>query len=304
MGTVLSVTLPVYLLIAAGFAAVRLGYVSAEDMRALGRVVLRLCIPATLFMAILRVPIHEALRWDFLIGYGAGSLVVFAGGLAFARWVLGKGWAVSVLAGLGSSSSNSGFMGYPVVALVLGNVALQAFSMALIIENILMIPLAMLLAEGRRGGLWPGVLRPMLTNPLLLAVGGAVTLSALGLALPSPLQRAMEMLAPVGPPVALLAVGGAIATLPFAPLRGDVGAVVLAKLIAHPLAVLAALSAVGGMPADLVLAGMLFASVPMMSIYALLGQRFGGEDMAAAALLLATGLSFFTVSALLWFQPS
>jgi malonate transporter and related proteins len=304
MGTVLSVTLPIYLLIAAGFAAVRLGYVSGEDMRALGRVVLRLCIPATLFMAILRVPINEALRWDFLIGYGAGSLVVFAGGLAFARWALGKNWPVSVLAGLGSSSSNSGFMGYPVVALVLGNVALQAFSMALIIENIVMIPLAMLLADGRRGGLWTGVLHPMLTNPLLLAVAGAVTLSALGLALPSPLQGALEMLAPVGPPVALLAVGGAIATLPFAPLRDDVGAVVLAKLIAHPLAVLAALSAVGGMPADLVLAGMLFASVPMMSIYALLGQRFGGEDMAAAALLLATGLSFFTVSALLWFQPS
>lgn len=127
MWAFLGVTLPVYLIIAVGYGAVKAGYVRPDAMRALGRVVLRLCIPATLFVAILRVPAAQALRWDFLVAYALGSLSVFAAGLAFARLALGRSWQASVLSGLGSSSSNSGFMGFPIVALVLGDVALQAF---------------------------------------------------------------------------------------------------------------------------------------------------------------------------------
>jgi len=48
----------------------------------------------------------------------------------------------------------------------------------------------------------------------------------------------------------------------------------------------------------MLLAGVLIASVPMMSIYALFGYRYGQETMAASALILATILSFATVSAL------
>lgn len=304
MELVLSVTLPVYLIIATGFAAVRFGYVGVEDMRATGRIVLRLCIPATLFVAILKVPPGQTLRWDFLAGYLAGSLIAFAAGLLLARLLLGKTWPVAVLAGLGSASSNSGFMGFPVVALVLGGVALQAFSMTVIVENLVMIPLAMLLADGGRGGLWSGLLRQMLTNPLQIAVASAVTLSSLGLTLPAPLSRTLDMLAPVGPPVALIAVGGAVAALPLALPRADVWAVVLGKLVLHPLAVLLAFTAIGTLPADLTLAGILFAAVPMMSIYALFGLRWGAEALAASALIHATLLSFFTVSALIWLVPS
>lgn len=303
MGAFLGVTLPVYLIIAAGYGAVKAGYVQVEDMRALGRVVLRLCIPATLFVAILKVPAGQAIHWTFVFGYAAGSLAVFAAGTAFARLALGRAWQASVLSGLGSSCSNSGFIGLPIVALVLGDVALQAFSMTLIVENILMIPLALLLGDGGRGGLWSGVLRPMLTNPLLIAVAAAVTLSQLSVTLPPALLRTLEMVAPVGPPVALMAVGGSIAALTFAPLRPDVAAVVLGKLLLHPLAVAGAFAIAGGLPADLALAGILFAAVPMMSIYALFGERWGAEGMAASALLLATVLSFFSVSALLWLFP-
>lgn len=304
MGALLGITLPVYLIIAAGFAAVKAGYVMAEDMRALGRVVLKLCIPATLFVAILKVPAGQAIRWDFLLAYGAGSLAAFAAGTAVARLGLGRDLRTAVLSGLGSASSNSGFMGFPIVALVLGEVALQALSMAVIVENLLMIPLAMLLADGGKGGLWSGVLRPMLTNPLLIAVAAAVTLSVLHVTLPPALVRTLDMVAPVGPPVALMAVGGSIAALSFAPLRADVAAVVAGKLILHPLAVAAAFAALGSLPADLALAGTLFAAVPMMSIYVLFGQRWGAEGMAASALLSATLLSFLTVSALLWLYPT
>jgi malonate transporter and related proteins len=301
MAEVLAITFPIYLIIALGYAAVKGGLVSVEDIRALGRVVISIFIPATLFVNISRVPVAEALRWDFMLGYLAGSLAVCAAGTLFALKVLHQPRPLAVLQGLGMSSSNSGFMGFPIVAMVLGDVAVQALAMAMLVENVVMIPLAMLLAEGGRGrSLWRNTLRPVLSNPILIAVAAALALPASGLAIPGVLERTLEALAPVGPPVALVAVGGIVAALSFAPIKGPVAAVAAGKLILHPLAVLAALTLARGLPQDLVLAGVLFASVPMMSIYALFGQRWGAESFAASAQVLTTALSFLTVSAILW----
>ncbi|MNJ00847.1 hypothetical protein D3C73_1602890 [compost metagenome] len=46
-------------------------------------------------------------------------------------------------------------------------------------------------------------------------------------------------------------------------------------------------------------AGLLFASAPMMSIYPILGLRFGLEERCAASLVAATVLAFLTISALI-----
>jgi malonate transporter len=298
---VLAITFPIYLIIALGFAVVKGRLVSVEDIRALGRVVIGIFIPATLFVNVSRVPVAEAMRWDFVLGYLAGSLAVFAAGTLFAAKVLRQPRPVAVLQGLGMSSSNSGFMGFPIVAMVLGDVAVQALAMAMLVENVVMIPLAMLLADGGRGqSLWQNTLRPVVSNPIMIAVVAALALSASGLVLPGALERTLGALAPVGPPVALVAVGGIVAALSFVPVRGPVAAVVAGKLVLHPLAVLAALTLTGSLPQDLILAGVLFASVPMMSIYALFGQRWGAESFAASALILTTVLSFFTVSTVLW----
>jgi malonate transporter len=51
----------------------------------------------------------------------------------------------------------------------------------------------------------------------------------------------------------------------------------------------------------LVQAMVIFASVPMVTIYPLLGQRYGEEEFCAAALLVTTTLSFLSISAALFF---
>jgi uncharacterized membrane protein YfbV (UPF0208 family) len=42
------------------------------------------------------------------------------------------------------------------------------------------------------------------------------------------------------------------------------------------------------------------AAMPMLSIYPILAQIYGQEDFSAAALLIATAASFYTLSGLLW----
>lgn len=298
---IFALTLPIYLIIATGYVAVKTGYVSADDVRALGRIAMRICMPVTIFVNISRTPLSESFRWDFLGGYLIGSLVVFASGLLVAQYVLRQPRGMPVLMGLGMSTSNSAFMGVPIAAMVIGDVALQAFTMVLLVENMVMMPLAMLIADRTGGrGLWAVLIRPMLTNPLLIAVvaGGAV--ATMGLAPPAPVAQTLNMLAVIAAPVALLAVGGTVAALSFAPVRMPIALVVFGKLILHPLAVLGILSLTGTVPGPLLLSGVIIAAVPMMSIYGLFGQRWGHEALAATALILATVVSFGTVSALLW----
>jgi malonate transporter and related proteins len=57
MEYVLAVTTPIYLLIAVGFLAVRLGWMTPADMRVLGRFTAQFGVPALLFRAISRQPL-------------------------------------------------------------------------------------------------------------------------------------------------------------------------------------------------------------------------------------------------------
>ncbi len=306
MLSILAITLPIYLLIATGFVAVKSGYVAPEDIRALGRVVMRICLPATIFINIARVPVTEVFRWDFLLGYLAASLIVFGMGFVAAHRVYGWSNPSAALVGMGMACSNSAFMGYPIAAMVMGDVALQAFTMAMLVENMLLIPIAIMLADRGQGGgsFLRETLLPLVRNPLLIAVLAAVAVSSLGLVLPAAVDRTLSMLAPVAPPVALLAVGGTVAALAFTPGRKPVLAIVGVKLMVLPLVMFGVLHLIGSVPQPLVLSGVLISSVPMMSIYALFGQRWGEETIAASALILATAVSFLTVSALLWLGSS
>ncbi len=72
------------------------------------------------------------------------------------------------------------------------------------------------------------------------------------------------------------------------------------KLLLHPLAVLAVLLMLPGLDATLRTAAVVFACMPMLSIYPLLAQKHGEQAFSAAALLVATLASFATISAWLW----
>jgi len=47
-------------------------------------------------------------------------------------------------------------------------------------------------------------------------------------------------------------------------------------------------------------AAVVFAATPMLSIYPILAQKYGFDEMCAAALLPATVMSFLTISMALW----
>lgn len=301
MTDLLSAILPIFILIGIGFATARSKIASPQLIQALGSFVLNFALPALILHALLAQDLRRTLDWSYVLGYAAGSLVVFLGILFLFRAVLKKPLPHAAIAALGSSASNSGFVGFPVASLALGAPALTALPLSMLVENILIIPLALALGEmGQQDAQSPGkALRHAFSRlsrtPFLLALMAGTLLSALGLTLPAPVLKAVDMTAAAAVPCALVVVGGTLAGLRAMSVAGEVSLIVVAKLILHPLAVAAAFALVSDVPPGLMAAGIILASSPMITIYPIFGARFGHERMAAAALLAATTVSFVTL---------
>jgi malonate transporter len=307
----LAITGPIYLVIALGFLAGRFEVFSKAEMRVLGKFVVKFALPALVFTALSQRPVNDILNGRYILGYAIGSLVVMLIAFAWGWWRQGKSFTLSALCGLGMSSSNSGFVGYPIAVQVVGpSSAAVGLALCMVVENLVMIPLTLLMAEsGDAGaGKWHRILMQSLgqlaRNPIILAMVGGFGVALLGLPISAVLARTINMLAMSSTAVSLFVIGGALVGLHMKGMRRDVSAIALGKLLLHPLAVGLMLWLVPPSDPTLQAAGVVFASVPMLSIYPILAHKYGFEGFCAAALLLATVLSFVTISAILWILGS
>jgi hypothetical protein len=301
MSTVLSITLPIYLLMLLGWAAARRGLFAGDDLRLLGRFVVQIALPALLFKAVGSRPLGEVFQVGYLVALSLGSLTVFMAVWWWARLVRGRDGAWAAVQAMGSSFSNTGYIGYPIALQFLGPVAGVALALNMLVENLLMLPLVLALAQrGSGGGGWRAVARPLLRNPMVGAIVLGAAVAATGLTLPAPLWRAIDLLALASTGVALFVVGGTLAGLGLRGRVGPVAEVATAKLLLHPLAVWAVFLVAPATPPELQRAGVLMAAMPMLGIYPLIAQRYGLEGPAAAALLGTTVASFATLAGWLW----
>ncbi|MDR3521140.1 MAG: AEC family transporter [Acidocella sp.] len=305
MLNILFITLPVFGVIAIGYAATRFKVMSPADIRTLGLFVLKFALPALVFTLLSQRHFAEIWNPAYLAVYGAASLSVFTLMLLTATLLQGRTLTQGAIQAMGSSVSNSGYVGYPIAVMVAGPAASVALALCMIIENALMIPLALTLAEsGNNGGeprprLFFYLIARLAKNPLILAIVAGAAVSFLGIKLPVPVVKPLQMLAMASSATALFAVGGTLAGLQIKGTLGDIARIVTGKLTLHPLAVFLLLLLVPTLDPAMKKAMLIYASAPMLSVLALLGQPYGQEQTGAAALMVATLLSFLTISGLL-----
>lgn len=311
---ILAITGPIYLVVAAGYLATRLGLFERGEMRVFGKYVVNIALPALLFNALSQRSLGEVINPVFLAAYALGSLAAMGAGLFWARRVLGKPLAASAIMGMGASCPNSGFIGYPLVAQVFGaSTAGVGLALAMIVENLLLLPLALAIADAElpagaaaerravrvRAALAQS-LRGLLRNPMIHGIVLGFLFSLLGWRLPAPVAKAVDLFAASCGAIALFVIGGSLVGLRARGMGADVLAIAAGKLLVHPVAVLGAVLLLPPMARDLQMAVVLMAAVPMLGIYPILAQKHGQDAMAAAAQLGSTVLSFFTLTSLLW----
>lgn len=306
MLTILGITGPIFILIGIGFAAVRSGTLARGEIRALGIFVINFALPALLFKAMAQRSLDSLVDVDLLIIYTLGSLAVVGGVIGVATLIYKRSLQAATILAMGMSVSNSAYIGFPIAQQLIGPTASASLALYAMVETLIMLPLLMSLAElgGKSGRHWvqvlPGIFARLLKNPMFMSIIAGIVFSALGAQLPVPLARVVDMLSSASPPVALFYIGGILASLSLKGMAGDIGSIVLGKLILHPLAVFGVFLFLPFDDPVMKGAAIINAGMPMMSIYPILGQKYGKEGICAAALVATTVLSFFTISGLLW----
>lgn len=310
MTAILGITFPIYAAVAIGYLVVRAGWFKAADMRLLGRYVLDIALPALLFNAVASRDLSQVLHPGYALVYLAGSLATIA-----AAWLWFSATAPDkprrALAVMGSSCPNSGFVGYPVMLLVFPDLAGVILALNFLVENIVLVPLCLVLMDlaGGRAGLSPlrlarNVVLGLLRRPMVIGLLLGLAVSASGLALPGAVTRLAGMLAASAAALSLIVIGGSLVGLP---LRGNktlAAQIAGAKLLLHPaLMALAALAlpltGLAALHEDMRIAVILSAAMPMFGIYTVLAQERGLEGAASIAMLAATSAAFVTLSGLL-----
>ncbi|MEN9474487.1 MAG: hypothetical protein RIS48_1207 [Pseudomonadota bacterium] len=307
MLSILSITGPIYLAVLLGFACTRLGLFARADMRLFGKFVINLALPALLFNALSSRSVGEILNPGYMGAYALAGLLVIALGLLSARLLGRHPMHYASMFAMGMSCPNSGFVGYPVLLLSLGgSVAGVGLALNMMVENLLLIPLLLAVADldGGKGTALQVVLRTLkgLTrNPMIIAIVAGLLASLLGWTPPLAVSRTVNLFAQASGALSLFVIGGSLAGQSLRGMGLPVLQITLGKLVLHPLIMLAVLTwLVPVADPQLRTAVLLTTAMPIMGIYTILSQRHGHEGISAAALLATTAASFFTLSGLLW----
>ena len=175
-------------------------------------------------------------------------------------------------------------MGFPIATLVIGAGAAPILPQTMIVENLVMLPIGLTIAEmaGARGGSLPAVLAgiglTLIRNPLLIAIAAGIAVAASGLSLPYVAARPVALLGTAAVPLALFVVGGRLAQLAeVGGAPGEVARIVRGQARGESAGVAGGARAHAGARSGVARGGgLLFAAAPMMSIYSIFGARFGG----------------------------
>ncbi len=311
MFDILSITTPIYLTIAVGYAATRFGLFDKSGTRFLGSFVLNVALPCMLFNALIQRRFAEIFNPAYLFAYAAGSLLMLTLGLLWARQAEAEPTARPYIA-MGMTCSNSGFVGFPILLLTLPTVAGVAFALNMLVENVLIIPILLSLMEQRQApasNRLAAIGRALLNlrkNPLVVAIVAAFVFSWLSLKLPKSAEQTLTFFAQASTAVSLFAIGSSLYRLPVEGMAKRVVPITVGKLLLHPCAIWLALGLAGliGLPTldrELRNAILITGALPIMGVYPLFGMRQGHEGFCAAALLSTTVCSFVTLSLFLHF---
>jgi malonate transporter and related proteins len=302
MSNVLAIVLPVFGLIALGFAAAKTRLISERAGDGLADYVFALAVPALIFRTLSesQAPLTDS-PWGYWISYFAAAAVAWAIGMVLARRVFLRDARESVIHGFCSAQSNTVFLGIPLILQAYGDAGAVPLFLLLAIHLPLMMGAASLLiesADARDDGFRLGqFVKTLVTHPILLALLAGVLAQILGVRAPSAIKPILDGLAASASPVALVAMGLALSRYGF---RSDPKAALVAtvlKLVLHPLLVLILARYVFALDPVFTGVAVLFAALPSGINGYLLAVRYRtGERFASGAIAVSTAFSVITVA--------
>jgi len=308
---ILDASFPFFALVLIGWACARGGWLPLESIPALNLFVLYFALPCMLLRFAASTPIGKLFD-PLVFGIWLACALVMVGLAVASARCRSTDWNNAAFGALVAAFANSGFMGVPLLADLLGPGAAAPAIVTLAIDMVITSSLCIALSRlGETGahGMRPAVakaLRGMLVNPLPWAIGAGCLLSASGWVPPRMAMKPIAMLADAASPAAMFTLGAVLARSQRAAgrsqaaagmRRGDVPLLATLKLIVHPLVVFAAGRAAiaMGRPLEPFTATVLVlvAALPSASNVPMLAERFGADAARIARVVMTTTVLAF-----------
>ncbi|MEZ0170834.1 AEC family transporter [Microvirga sp. TS319] len=263
-------------------------------------------LPCLFFRLIADKPLDQLANWAFVAGTTFSTACAFL--LSFAAgWRHTKDLPQSVMQGVAGSYSNIGYMGPPLILAAIGPAASAPVVLIFVFDNLFLfsvVPLLMSVAGLERLNLSATIRRivwRVATHPFNVATALGAAVSFLHLEIPGPVNQMVTWLSGSAAPCALFLLGVTVALRPTHRVPGEVPALVVIKLILHPLLVWIVLSAIGDFGQTWTYAAMVMAALPpALNIFVISTQYNVGVERASACVLIGTLVSIVTLTAVLY----
>ncbi|AHM03528.1 malonate transporter [Roseibacterium elongatum DSM 19469] len=296
-------TLPFFALIALGFQACRTGFFTAEAAAYLTKFVFYFALSAMLFRFAANLSLAEIFDWWFVAAYLWGCFVVYLLATAVAmlhRRPVAEAAVEAQCAVIG----NTGFLGVPMLVVLLGEAAAGPVLMVLTLDLVVFSSLIVILVTGsREGRVRLSTLKTvglgLLKNPMIVSIVLGLAWSSTGWDVPGPINEFLAILGAAATPGALFAIGASLAGKS-AERMSVAGWLSFCKLVLHPAAV--ALAALVLFPVDIFDAAVMIAaaSLPVAGNVYILAQHYGvAPQRVSTAILVSTAISILTVSVII-----
>ena len=293
-------TLPFFALIALGYGAGRTRFFSPEATAYLTKFVFYFALSAMLFKFSANLSVAEVWSWPFVWAYLWGTMIVYvlATAVAIFRWLPMAEVAVEAQCAV---IGNVGFLGIPMLVLLLGDQAIGPVMLVLAVDLIVFGSLIVIFITGSRDGRMSlGVLKTvgkgLLANPMIVSISLGLIWATTSAPIPDPMLEFLDILGSAATPGALFAIGASLASKS-AERVSVAGWLSFAKLILHPAAV--AFAALVIFPVDPYAAGVMIAcaAMPVAGNVYMLAQHYGvAPQRVSASILISTAISVVTVS--------
>lgn len=302
---VLTVTIPIFVVLFAGYYSARKGYIDKGGIKVMTSFVFYFTLPLMLFHSLANAPVAEELNYYFMLAYALAGLVVFAFGFAVARWVFGCTWAEQAVQGLAISFGHTVFMTIPIGAALYGDAVNLPIALLIAIEMGVIVPVAIVLLEMQKSqdgaklkALVKG-LKTALLNPIILSILLGISAALLEIKMPKMFDAIVALVRGATVPCALYAIGASLAGLPLAERMRETGFMVLAKLFVYPAVVLLFMQFVPDLDPRWRNIALIAAATPLgVSVYLIASSYNAYQARASTATLASVVLSVVTLSIL------
>jgi len=298
---VLSTILPIFAVVILGWFARRRGFMPPEFLGPANQLVYYLAIPALIFRSISKASFHTQFSMAVLLITLSSAVLAY-----FSAWLIGHStrWPKGRIGTFiqCSAHGNHGYIGLPVAFYFLGESGLAKAGILagflMILQNVLSV--LALQASTVEDLAPPQKMRRMagklVRNPIIISALAGVAASAFQVVLPAPLQRFMDILSGLAPPMSLLLIGASIS---LAVMRKNLFSVlgsVAIKIIALPLVGLGFFLLFGLKSADF-LPGLILLATPTATVAYVMAREMNGDDQFAVAAIststLTSALTYF-----------